>query len=369
MTTPLMGRRLRALREQRGLSQKELADIFGIKDRQTVSAIESGDRRMTADELVTAIQKLNVSLEYFTDPFSLDGEARFSWRQMDVSLDALDEYERVAGRWIAAFRLMARETGQPLPLFREAVALTTSNTFEDASWAGECFVSDYKLGDTPAAMLAEVMQDELGILVLLVDATTGISGAACHLLDLDAVLINRREVIGRRNFDLAHELFHILTWEAMPPERSEEASETSSNRVEQLANSFASAVLVPEASLKRFGDWSNLNDEGLIHKLIETANELQVTATALKWRLVSMKRLSRSRAQAIPGDALRNNGHATLTGATTSPLFSKRFVDVMGISLQQGRVSARRLAQVLDLTVDDLLALFPAHGLEPPIDV
>lgn len=368
MTTPLMGRRLRALREQRGLSQKELADIFGIKDRQTVSAIESGDRRMTAEELVTAVQKLNVSLEYFTDPFSLDGEARFSWRQTDVGLDALDAYERVAGRWIAAFRVMARETGQPLPLFRDAVALTTSNTFEDASWAGECFVSHYELGVTPAAKLAEVMQNDLGILVLLVDATTGISGAACHLLDLDAVLINRREVIGRRNFDLAHELFHILTWEAMPPERSEEASETGNNRVEQLANSFASAVLMPESSIKRFGDWSHLDGERLTRKLIETADELHVTATALKWRLVSMKLLSRSRAQEIPGDALRNNGHGTVAGAT-SPLFSKRFVEVMGISLQQGRVSARRLAKVLDLTVDDLLALFPAHGLEPPIDL
>ena len=45
--------------------------------------------------------------------------------------------------------------------------------------------------------------------------------AACRLPELDVVLINRREVEGRRHFDLAHELFHILTWDAMPPEHSE----------------------------------------------------------------------------------------------------------------------------------------------------
>ncbi len=69
------------------------------------------------------------------------------------------------------------------------------------------------------------MERKLGIFVLMVDAIDGISGAACRLPELDVVLINRHEVAGRRNFDLAHELFHILTWDTMPPEHAEEATE------------------------------------------------------------------------------------------------------------------------------------------------
>ena len=61
------------------------------------------------------------------------------------------------------------------------------------------------------------MQQRMGILVLMVDALPGISGAASTLPDLDVALINRREPEGRRNFDLAHELFHLLTWKTMPP--------------------------------------------------------------------------------------------------------------------------------------------------------
>ena len=99
------------------------------------------------------------------------------------------------------------------------------------------------------------MERELGVLVLMVDAIEGVSGAACRLPALDAVLINRREAPGRRHFDLAHELFHILTWDTMPPEHVEDASEHSKNRVEQLANSFASALLMPPAVLDRFGPW------------------------------------------------------------------------------------------------------------------
>src|SRR6185503_20572604 len=94
-------------------------------------------------------------------------------------------------------------------------------------------------------------------------AFEGISGAACRLPELDVVIINRHEVVGRRNFDLAHELFHILTWEAMPPEHSEESRETGGNRVEQLANNFASAVLMPAVILDGFGDWATVPEREL----------------------------------------------------------------------------------------------------------
>ena len=120
--------------------------------------------------------------------------------------------------------------------------------------AGERFADELALGPAPALGLASAMEARLHILVLMVDAQEGISGAACRLPELDAVLISRSEVAGRRHFDLAHELFHILTWDAMPPERVEEASDFGGNRVEQLANNFAAAVLMPSSALRDFDD-------------------------------------------------------------------------------------------------------------------
>ena len=48
MTTNIIGTRIKALREERKLSQDDLARLFGFKDRQTVSAIENGERRVSA---------------------------------------------------------------------------------------------------------------------------------------------------------------------------------------------------------------------------------------------------------------------------------------------------------------------------------
>lgn len=368
-TTQLIGARIKALREERSLSQDDLARLFGFKDRQTVSAIETGERKVSAEELILAVEKLGAPLDYFTNPFILVGEGKFNWRQMNVSDVRLGGYERSAGRWIAAFRTIAPQVGRAAPLLRRALPLTRRSTYEDAMAAGERFAAEFALGDVPATRLAEVMERELGILVLMVEATDGVSGAACRLPELDVVLINRHEITGRRHFDLAHELFHILTWEAMPPAHSEEVSEVSSNRVEQLANSFASALLMPATVLDGFGDWSAIPAAKLPARLNAAATALQVTSSALKWRLVALERLKLAAAKAIPDAALRNNVRAQAAEPAPPLLFSRPFMEVLALAIDEGRVSARRAAGLLDLTIEDLGELFTVHGVASPVDL
>ena len=230
--------------------------------------------------------------------------------------------------------------------------------------AGERFVADFELGSVPAARLPDTMERRLGILVLMVDVLDGISGAACRLPDLDAVLINRHEVAGRRNFDLAHELFHILTWDAMPPAHVEEATEYSKNRVEQLANNFASAALMPVAALDRFAAPKSVTAAWLN----DTAEALGVTATALKWRLVALGRLDDALANKISDAALRNNGR-DIADQKTPPLYSKAFMEVVVLAIEEGHMSARKAADLLDMTLDELVGLGTAHGIQLAIDL
>src|SRR5262245_4111398 len=123
--TNLIGARIKALREERNLSQEDLARVFGFKDRQTVSAIETGERRVSAEELLIAVEKLGAPLDYFTDPFRLAGEGAFSWRRDPrVGLESIKAFERVAGRWIAANRTLSGQVGQPASILRASLKLT-----------------------------------------------------------------------------------------------------------------------------------------------------------------------------------------------------------------------------------------------------
>jgi transcriptional regulator with XRE-family HTH domain len=371
MANLLIGQRLKALREDKKLSQDDLARLFGFKDRQTVSAIETGERRLSAEELLIAVQKLGAPLDYFTDPFRLVGEGRFNWRQSGVPAQVLGAYERVAGQIIAAFRTLGTELGEKPPLDRRALRLTKTSRFEDAAEAGERFASEHNLGHVPAQRLAEVMERDLDILVLRVTPShAGVSGAACRLPDLDVVLINRDEVPGRRHFDLAHELFHILTWDAMPPVHVEDATETGgANQVEQLANAFASALLMPSRIVKAAADWRALHGNTLVSRLNAVADQLEVTSTALLWHLVSLELLGRAEARAVPTELLHFNGLPMKPAGTAPPLFSKRFVEIVARAVEDGRVSIRKIAGLLELSVDDLGDLFAAHGVPAPYEL
>ena len=68
MDTAIIRTRLHALREQRNVTQDELAQVLGFKDRQTLSAIELGERKVSADELAHAARYFKVPVDYFADP-------------------------------------------------------------------------------------------------------------------------------------------------------------------------------------------------------------------------------------------------------------------------------------------------------------
>ena len=231
--------------------------------------------------------------------------------------------------------------------------------------AGERFVVEFGLGETPAIGLAEVMERELGILVLMVDAPDGISGAACRLPELDTILIARREVAGRRHFNLAHELFHILTWDAMPPAHCEEAMETGGNRVEQLANNFAAAVLMPAGALERFGDWSKKLIRAAEHRSGRASRDVLGAAVAAG----RSRRDEASRGAFIArGDPAQQRTRRR--GGTRRPPCSRDpFVEVLALAIDGGHVSLRRVAGLLELTVEDLADLFAGHGVAYPVDL
>ena len=198
------------------------------------------------------------------------------------------------------------------------------------------------------------------------------SGAACRLPELDSVLISRTEVPGRRNFDLAHELFHLLTWDAMPPaDCSYSARGSSARRLERLADNFAGAVLMPTAELGPRGSWRRQNETTLADRLNSTADRLRVTARALGWRLVNLGELNKETLHGLTPAALQNNGRDSSRDLESAPPppFSCRFVEVMGQAIHEGRLSVIRATELLDRTIEELASLFAEHGIECPLEV
>lgn len=353
--------RLRTVREQRDLTQEQLSAALGFNDRQTLAAIEAGERRITPQELAKAAEALGVTVDYLTDPYRLVGEGKFSFRARGVEGPVLDAFEERAGRWIATYRQLGLEAGAGTKHLARKLELSPSSSFEDAQASADELVESWKLGERPVERLRDAMHRELGALVLFVDAPPGISGAASQLPGLATVLVNRRESRGRCSYDLGHELFHILTWDAMPPDRVEpwEVKRTKGNRVEQLADNFTAALLMPRATLMR--RWEERDTDDLHAWLNATATELGVSAQALKWRMHNLGFFGKGDLLAIRDDRLVANGQPE--SADERPrLFSEEFVRRVHGAVEVGRLSLRRAASLLDLSVPDFAALCGDYG-------
>lgn len=369
-----IGTRVKAFREANKMNQVELATVLGVNDRQTVSEIENGRRRLTAAELVRVGEHFNVSLESLTNPFLLSARDSFSWRQNHVPAADLDVFEARAGEWIGAYRELNRLSDKPLKKLLPRLGLTYQSRFEDAAEDGESVAVELGLTERPAKHLASMLEDKLGILILMVDAIDGVSGAACRLSELNAILINRNESAARRNSDLAHELFHILTWIQMKPERVESSveawdqppsrSQKRNLRIEQLADSFAAALCMPSWELERIGE---PNKRDAVAWLAAGAVELGVSARALKWRLVNTKRWPQ--AANIPNEDL-DDYTRSIGGQCPIPLpFSRNFIATIAKGIESGHLSGGRAAQLLGMSKDDLGNLCEAYVIGRPIEL
>ncbi|MFZ1730535.1 MAG: XRE family transcriptional regulator [Bacteroidota bacterium] len=372
MTNPFIGRRIALLRDEMAMNQADLAEKLGFRHRQTLQAIETGERKISVEELMKLIDLSGRSLEYFTDPFLWVGEGAFSFRAESLASSEATGFEKTAGSWVMLWRWLCeinglRQTSRP------DLGIGTKSTFEDVGVIAERIVSWFDLGPVPALRLGPRLESELLIPVLYVDIPKGISGATYHSGPMNAILINRKDAAGRRNFDLAHEFFHALTWEDMPPVRldSDQPQDKTSIRREQLANVFASTLLMPESSVRKF--WrkaASSNDQlnPIPNVIREGAEHFQVSSLAFAWRLVSLKLIDEKICRDLL-EIIYAERESDPVNHAAPPIFSKFFFEQLALAIDAGNISARKAASLLTLDIDELEAAYESHDLDVPFDL
>lgn len=372
MTSPTfaqIGHRVKYAREQACLTQDTLAYALGFKDRQTISDIENGKRAVKADELLVLSDALGQEVEFFVDPFNVVADAHYAWRVgTDLQGDALDQFESNANGWVGMLRWLHEQApDKEADLGFLGLRMNENTTALAAQSFGEALARLLELGIAPASSLSRRVVDRLGIPVLFVDAPPGpqphaISGAACRVDQFSVLLVNRQECAGRRHETLALELFRILTWDAISPRRRESNSAELDKKVKQaelLANAFAGGLLMPTESLDYFIEPTRANDVG---HLADMADAMQVTTGALGRRLLALGRIDPITRAALEGAQRPDNQEAPNR-------FSLPFAEKLHAALDKGRLSARKAAKTLGMSLSELTALFEAHSLRAPFDL
>ena len=343
-----LAQRLRYARECCGFTLAQVKERTGIGE-SSLSEFENEKREPRLSQLNALARTYRRALSFFL----AEGEPRHEvvlWRERPANQRA-----DVEGR----FRLLC-EQYHNLEVWcddraRSALPSYNANSanfdYSDAESLAKKVRDDLQLGDRPGPVLLRVLEEVCGVKVfhLAFDPT---GTAACALGESfgAAVLLNQKNVRWRRNHDLAHELFHLLTWNAFPrlPD-----SATPSAHEEQLATCFAANLLMPpEVTRAAVG---RLITEGKISypDLFDIAREFDVSVESLLWRLhilygrgpdakeLTEQEIERARAFA-PSLEDREQEEP--------PTWPHRYHDLAVKALRRGEISIGRFAEYLDIS-------------------
>jgi len=364
-----LGERIRSLRERAEMKSQELAGRIGL-DPSAMSNIERGKRALKTDELGRIAAALRVSPMAILDPGSLP--ARMPVAPRNTGGATIDG--PVYGRLLALTELhtLLEEDGLlTFPKLDDVPELGSASWLRSASalaaWATKR-LSVTGAGDDRFSNLADAIENQLGVDVLVEDYPDGLAGAAITDRSFPLIFVNGNQTTPRALFTLAHELGHVLArhGEAI----TLDVDLVGRNESERLANAFAATFLMPETTIRRLINEHGRGAEALALMLYEFG----VSFESLIYRLHNIGLIN-----AEVRDQLRSVGWRGLVNALAGPELQARLPPELRKSLvarlgsrperrppgwllertregyEKGTVSIRPLAGLLGADADSLI--------------
>ena len=352
-----LARSIRQRRTQLNMSQGELATKAGLKVAQVVSAIELGQREVKIAELAAIASALHC---HFTDLIGdLKPLPEIAWRNPPAA--GIEEEQAQFEELCQGYEMIERWTDELAePCLPPIARPKGSLDFEWAALVAEDVRERLGLGTFPAKTLMSALEEECGIKVFLFANLRG--SAACFRWETGAgIALNASESRWRQQYSLGHELFHLITWDFLGPQANttDGSITTWPNRVEQLAEAFSAALLMPEHRLSEQIHARRDGREISKRDLIEIAEIFDVSTQALVWRLFNLKLITRAQVEALLTDASfrRVGDQRAMEGQTSQPqpdtqiILPERFLRLLKTAYLQGDVSAGRAANLMGQTL------------------
>jgi len=359
----LLGSRIRDARIRLSYTQEALAREAGLSSAQIISQIEKGEREVKAWELFSLAKALFLDISQLAMMEESDLAIPVLWRESpSVDKEVIEaEFLRRCRQYALVERLCACMVEKSLPTKKPNLK---TMKFSEANKLGEQIWEELKLGSRPACELKSLLEDDYGVKIWYKNlgedgsaaSTTGPFGAA--------MLINSQEAPWRRNFSIGHELFHLITWEDTAE------GGISKERIEKLANAFASALLLPQIPFREA--FEPRIKEGKVENidLIEVARQFDVSTRALGYRLINLGYTDQKEMEALLEEpAFKSLDRTSRMGTWLQPpAIPERFVRLAFLAYQRGNLSRPRLAEYLNVSIIELGDTLQEYGLNEELD-
>ena len=369
-----LAKRLKIERESLDLTLKEVSERLGFNNYQTLSSIESGERIIKAWELAKLAEIYGRDIDFFLNLESPQKEARILWRSPDTSSDKIKverQFLSICNRYQNLLKLL-NEPNAPKPgliISIDKHELLTQNAFQYAEELAKTYIQILKLGSRPSCSLPKILEEDMGIKIIFLPLETNISGGSTIDEEFGmAILVNSNDAPWRRNFDLAHELFHLITWDNFTTEEIYQTDSDGKNRIEQMADVFASSLLLPENEIRDEFKKRTVDKSISYLNLVHIAREFAVSIEALLWRLVKLDILKRENIQeelekGTIKDVDKKNRNSEWA-ETVTPHLSNRYISLAIKAFHLGKISKGKLAEYIGENYSAIPSFLKKYGYD-----
>jgi len=289
-----LGRELQQARMKRGLKQADAAQILNVA-RTTITAIEKGERRIKASELIKLARAYGRQVNDFVrqrpqiEPFQVQFRGPYLRNDDDSEISKyINELEELSRDYLELEQITNS------PLIRKYPNEYIIDGLK-VDWAAEDVANQERkrlgLGDGPIPMLRDILEQDVGLRVFYL-AIRPSKYSAMYLFDHElggCIAVNRLHPEERRRWSLAHDYGHFLA-HRYKPTMFVLNNYQRVPKSERFADYFAFYFLMPASGLTmRFNDIRRTKDIVTVADLCTLANFYGVSVAALTLRLEEMR--------------------------------------------------------------------------------
>ncbi|MFH1549530.1 MAG: XRE family transcriptional regulator [Planctomycetota bacterium] len=361
-----LAKMLQDTREERGMKLGEVARLAGWKNYQTLSSIENGTRDVKASELSRLARIYGKAMEYFLFGTRELDNVKVQWRAKGDKKRARiyeDRFKEYLQAYIRFERINDDVRRFPLQQLQQ----------EDVDWkwiSHQANICAKSFGPRPAHILERVLERDYGVKIFYFHLGKAGSAASTIMDGHAGLLVNGEDAPWRRNFDLAHEFFHLLTWEIFPEKNIHCGSPGEKPVVEKYADTFAAALLMPPDEV--LGEFNARVKDNRLTWLdcIGLAIEFGVSTESLLYRLIHLRLLDEKQTNKF----FKNKELWKLDKKTRKGLWHKRpelperFIYLGFRAMMNGYLSRSKLAKYLCVHLSSLPEFLEKHQLSEEED-
>jgi len=344
-----IGQGLKKARNAIGYTLQKAAQESGIGE-SSISEFENSKREPKFSQLSKLAEVYRKTVEFFlTD--ELPAENVMLWRARPSTEEEMRkteaDFRQLCEQYHNLEFVMGEVKKNPLP--QPDVSKPEDFDYKKAELLAEKAQRDFSLGEIPSTCLKQTLEERFYVKIFHLN----FSGSAISIKSPDfgpAVLLNKDSKLWRRNFDLAHELFHILTWDIF---RKEGLAESEPSKLEEkLANAFASRLLLPTDPIRHKIE-AAMNQEGKIisfQALDEIAREFGVSLKALLWRLLYLYNKPAEEIEKYLEQAETIKVNRPLRRSDEPDELPERYCSLAIRAVREGKLSLTQFAKYMDIS-------------------